>query len=232
MYCIRCGSELSDGQVVCPICNTRVYHPDIELPEEKPTYPKKDFKSEEFNKKGLMFVVTVLFLIPLLLPMLLELNWHGEIGWSGYVTGGTLLFYVCFVLPAWFKRTYPAIFYPTSFAAITLYLLYVCIETEGDWFMSFAMPITLTLGAIISAAAILIHYLRRGILYIIGGAIIALGFWCGLLDALSRVAFDITTELIWSTFPIVFCFIIGMMLIIIEIVKPFKESLRKIFFIG
>ena len=98
--------------------------------------------------------------------------------------------------------------------------------------MTFAMPITLSLGAIISAAAILAHYLRRGILYIIGGAIIALGLWCGLLDALSRIAFDIDHDLIWSTFPIVFCFIIGMMLIVIEIVKPFKESLRKIFFIG
>jgi hypothetical protein len=94
------------------------------------------------------------------------------------------------------------------------------------------MPITLSFGAIISSAAILIHYLKRGVLYIIGGAIIALGAWCGLLDLLSRIAFDITSELVWSTFPLVFCFIIGMMLIIIEIVKPFKESLRKIFFIG
>ena len=232
MYCIKCGAELADGQRVCPICNTRVYHPDIELPPESPTYPKKDFKSEEFNRKGLMFVVTILFLIPLVLPMLLELDWHGTVGWSGYVTGGTLLFYVCFILPLWFKNPSPAIFYPSSFAAITLFLLYVCLQTEGNWFLEFAMPITLSFGAITSAVMILVHYLKRGVLYIVGGGFIALGGWCVLLEALIRTVFGAHTEFYWSSVPLVVCFIVGMMLIVIEIVKPFKESLRKIFFIG
>ena len=46
MYCIKCGAELSDGQKVCPICETKVYHPDIPVVEDKDTYPKKEFVSE------------------------------------------------------------------------------------------------------------------------------------------------------------------------------------------
>ena len=62
MYCIKCGAKLSDGQTVCPICETKVYHPDIDIKDE-PTYPKIPFESEEFNRKGLMLVLSVAFFI-------------------------------------------------------------------------------------------------------------------------------------------------------------------------
>lgn len=29
MYCIHCGVELSDSETVCPLCGTRVFHPDL-----------------------------------------------------------------------------------------------------------------------------------------------------------------------------------------------------------
>ena len=29
MYCVKCGVELADSQRVCPLCGTRVFHPDI-----------------------------------------------------------------------------------------------------------------------------------------------------------------------------------------------------------
>ena len=62
MYCVKCGVKLSEGQTVCPLCETKVYHPDINVTEAN-TYPKIPFKSEEFNRKGLMFVLTMIFLV-------------------------------------------------------------------------------------------------------------------------------------------------------------------------
>ena len=29
MYCIKCGVELADSEKVCPLCGTRVFHPDL-----------------------------------------------------------------------------------------------------------------------------------------------------------------------------------------------------------
>ena len=29
MYCIKCGVELADSERVCPLCGTRVFHPDL-----------------------------------------------------------------------------------------------------------------------------------------------------------------------------------------------------------
>ncbi|MBE6635780.1 MAG: zinc ribbon domain-containing protein [Ruminococcaceae bacterium] len=231
MYCIKCGVQLSDGQKICPICETRVYHPDIEIPDDMHTYPKKDFKSEAFNRKGLMFAITILFAIAAILPTILELSWHERVHWSGYVAGGVILAYLIYVLPYWFKNPNPAIFVPCDFAGVGLLLLYISLETGGKWFLPFAMPIVIAFGAVISAMAILRHYLKRGRLYIYGGGIIALGICCVLIEILLRSTFGVNTSFYWSIAPLTVLFIIGMALIVIEIVKPFKESLRRIFFI-
>ena len=232
MYCIKCGTQLSDGQTICPICETKVYHPDFDIPKDKSTYPKKEFKSEEFNRKGFMLAITIIFLIPMFLPVLLELSWHHTIEWSGYVLGGVVLFYVSLILPSWFKHPNPTIFVPVSMATAILYVHYICWEAEGDWFWSFAFPISISLTVIVSALATLLHYLKKGKLYIWGGFLVAFGAWTGFMELLMRRAFGITVDIYWSVCTFALFFIIGMLLVIVEIVKPVKESLRKIFYIG
>jgi hypothetical protein len=232
MFCIKCGVELSDGQAICPICNTRVYHPDIDIEKGKDTYPKKDFKSEEFNRKGLLFAITILMIIPIVLTLILEMMWSGKIDWSGYVSIGIFVFYVCAVLPLWFKRPNPAIFVPSAFLSGCVLLLYACFMTGGDWFLPFAMPITLSMGLILTAATTIAHYVKRGILYVVGGTIIAIGLWTGLLELLIHVTFDVNLHFVWSVASMSACFILGMFFIVVEIVKPFKESLRRVFYVG
>jgi hypothetical protein len=232
MYCIRCGAKLSEGQNVCPICNTTVCHPDFVVPDNLSTYPKGDFKSEEFNYRGLLFAITMLCLIQLLLPVLLDIGWSGGITWSGYVFGGVVILYVSVILPFWFKHPNPVVFVPSSFAAIALYLGYICYANEGRWFLTFALPIVAALALIITAMTAVLRYVRRGKLYVFGGVFIALGFWTLLLEHLIRVSFGYNAHFYWSLSSLGICFIIGMLLIIIAIVKPFKESLRRIFYIG
>ena len=231
MYCIKCGAHLSDGQKICPLCETKVYHPDIDI-VEKNTYPKIPFESEEFNRKGLMFVLTMIFLVPLFLPILLELDWHADISWSGYASGGTLIFYVAFVLPQWFKKPNPVIFVPLTFSLTLGLLLFICYKTGGNWFMSFAFPVVGGLGIIITAATAILHYVKKGCLYTIGGTLISLGLWTVLLEYDIRTTFSVDTPFYWSIAPLTVLSIVGIMLIVIAIVKPLKESLRRIFFIG
>lgn len=231
MYCVSCGAKLSDSQKACPLCGTKVYHPDF-IPKGNGTYPSGDFVSEEFNRNGLMFVITILFSLILILPVVFELHMSGEIDWSGYVLGGALLSYITVVLPLWFKRANPVIFVPCDFAAILIYLNYISFATDGKWFLTLALPVTLGLAAIVCAVVTLIRYVRRGALYVFGGALIALGFWCVLIDVSVRITFGLKDLVIWSIYPLISFFLIGMMLIIVAIVKPMRESLRKVFFIG
>lgn len=231
MYCVKCGVKLSEGQTVCPLCETRVHHPDIHVMEEN-TYPKIPFESEEFNRKGLMFVLTMIFLVPFILPVLLELGWHSDVSWSGYASGGTLIFYVAFIMPYWFKKPNPVIFTPITFALTIGLLLFICLKTGGNWFMSFAFPVAGGLGIIITTAVAVLHYVKKGCLYTIGGTLIALGLWTVLLEFDIRTTFGVVTPFYWSVAPLTVLSVVGAMLIVIAIVKPLKESLRRIFFIG
>ncbi len=232
MYCIKCGVELSDNQTVCPLCSTRVYHPDLIPKHLPPTYPRKDFQSEAINRKGILFIITVLYLLPLFLPTIFEVIVAGSINWSGFVASGTLLSYLFFILPAWFKKKHPIIFVPSYFLGTLLVVWYINYATEGTWFYSFAIPIIAALAAIVTSVTVLMVTLRRGRLYVIGSAIIALGGWTMLIEKLLHLTFSIRHTVYWSLFSLISLFILGIMLIIIGIVKPWKESLRRFFFIN
>lgn len=232
MYCINCGIELSDGQKICPICQTRVYHPDLKKTDALPTYPRKAFKSEEINIRGLLFVVSLLHLIPIIFALILDLNLNGRIDWFGYVVGSVTLLYVCAVLPLWFKRPNPVVFIPCDFLVLAVFLWNINLKLEGEWFWTFALPITAAVGALATGIIALLKYVKRGHLYIFGGSFILSGVLVTVIELLMHLTFEVKhTGLAWSLYPTVFLAVIGIGLIVIEIVKPFKESLKKVFYL-
>jgi hypothetical protein len=232
MYCIKCGAELSSTERVCPICNTKVYHPDFIADVSEATYPVKEFKSEEFNRTGLLFVITIIWLLPLFLPLALDLSLNGTPTWSGYSFGGLVLAYVCMILPFWFKHPNPVIFVPCDFATVILLLWYINLSTGGNWFWSFAFPLTGSIALIIAAMITILKYVRVGKLYTVGGTLIATGAWTMLLEFLIFITFGFKSEVHWSLYTASSFALLGLMLIVIAIIKPLKESLRKIFFIN
>ena len=63
MYCVKCGVELADSQRVCPLCGTRVFHPDIPRTPADPPYPPDErVHPEEVNRSGVCFILTALAL--------------------------------------------------------------------------------------------------------------------------------------------------------------------------
>lgn len=229
MYCVKCGVELGKTEHKCPLCMTPVYYPELKEDVE-PLYPEYINAKDEFNPKGIYFIVSFFFIIAAVISGICDLSLNFDFTWSGYVITGLLLGYVILVLPKWFRRPSPAIFVPVNFASIGLLLLYISVKTGGGWFLSFAFPILGALALIISAVAILRYYLRSGYLYIYGGASIAFGALSVFIEMLIHLNFNVNHRiLLWSLYPFCAFFLIGMMLIIIAIVPPFKESLRKIF---
>ena len=230
MYCINCGIELTKGQAICPICKTKVCHPDFPADQELATYPARPFQSEEYNMRGVLFVLTVVWALLTVLPIGLEWMLSETILWSGYVCGSFATIYIIFLLPAWFKNPNPVIFAPCDFAAAGLFLLYINYAVGGHWFLSFALPVTAYLALIVTAVCALLRYLRRGRLYIIGGGLIALGIFSVYLEFFIYYTFESISFIFWSVFPLVAFVLLGLMLITVAIVKPFKESLRKFFY--
>ena len=228
MYCVKCGVELSDGERKCPLCKTPVYYPGLSENPERP-YPEFKSSGEKMSPKGIYFIVSILFLIAAIISVVCDVSVNRGIEWSGIAVGGIALGYLVLVFPLWFRRRSPAIFVPVDFFASGIYLFYIDFVTRGSWFFSFALPILAALTLIISAVTILIYYLRCAYLYIFGGSSIAFAFFSILVEYIIHANFGIHEGLIWSVYPFIALFLIGMMLIVIAIVRPFRESLKKIF---
>jgi len=230
MYCINCGVKLADTEEKCPLCNTVVYHPDIPRPEVRPLYPKDKIPKPGGGSKVLCGMVLIIFLVPLVLSFLSDLQPDGVLNWFGYVAGGLVLAYVIFALPFWFRDPNPVIFVPSAFVTLLLYLLHINAATDGNWFLSFAFPVAGILGLIISADVALFRYLKKGKLYILGGTFIAIGSYIMLFEFFLNITFDLP-YLWWAIYPLTVFTSLGIILIYLGISKSAREIMeRKLFF--
>ena len=231
MYCIKCGVELADSEKSCPLCATEVFHPRLTRPEAEPLYPQTIMPLPRWNPLGALFVITILFLLPILLCLLGDIRVHSGVTWSGYVAGGMVVFYTAFILPGWFRRPNPVIFTPVTFTSIGLYLLYINLFTGGTWFLSFAFPLVGGLAILFTALVALLHHVHRGQLYTFGGFFIALGLFMLLAEFLLRFTFHRPGLLSWSLYPMTALVLLGLMLIVIALCRPLRESLARRFFL-
>lgn len=232
MYCVKCGVELADTEKICPLCRTPVFHPDISQSAGEPLYPADRTPAPQLRPWGaLMAATVVLFMLPILVTVLCDLQLNGRIVWSGFVVGALLTLYVSLVLPLWFRKPNPVIFVPCSFAAVGLYLLYINFATGGHWFLSLAFPITGVFGLISTAVVTLCRYIRRGRLYIFGGAALTLAAFMPVLELLIKITFDLPRFAAWSLYPAIALASLGVMLLITAICRPVRDSLSKRFFV-
>lgn len=231
MYCANCGVKLAETEKVCPLCGIVAYHPDIQRKESEPLYPSQKYPEKRVTPKGAKIIVTTLFLLPILITLLCDLQLHDRVTWSGYVIGGVIVCYVMMVLPWWFRKPNPVIFLPCDFAAIGLFLLYISLYTKGYWFLSFAFPVTGGVALIVTAVVVLLRYVPKGALYIFGGASILLGLFFPLVEFLSYITFDSVRFLGWSYYPLIVFVLFGGMLIFLAICRPARESMERRFFL-
>ena len=232
MYCIKCGVELADSEDKCPLCGTVVYHPDLERPKADPLYPDNPPEVHyTVTRSGWLFILTSIFLLGFTMPLICDLSINGSVTWSGIVMSAVLLSYIILVFPFWFRKPNPVIFVPIDFAACGLFLLYMNYYSDGEWFLKFALP-TVGMSCILTTAVItLCKYLRRGYLYIFGGATILSGFAILLTEWLLNLTFGLHSRLVWSIYPFAAAVLIGLWLIIIAVCPKLRVSLQKKFFV-
>lgn len=231
MYCANCGVQLADTEKICPLCDTRA-HPDVVREEGQPLYPRNVTPAPRVSSRGLQIVLSALFLLPMLICLQCDLLVNGAVTWSGYVIGALVCAYVMLVLPVWFRKPKPVIFVPCSFVAIGGYLLYIDLATAGGWFLGFALPVTGFLCLVSTAVVTLVWYVRRGYLYIFGGAFAAMGAFMPLMGFLLNVIFRHTAKFaLWSLYPMTALLVVGGTLIFLAICRPARETMERKFFI-
>ena len=231
MYCVQCGVKLADSEVRCPLCGTRVFHPDILREAGESLYPTQKYPEARKRTFVLQALFTAAFILPFIIVMLCDLQFNGSITWSGYVIGALMLGYISFILPSWFRKPNPVIFVPCDFVAVALYLLYINLVTGGKWFLSFALPVVGCVGAIVITVVTLTYYLKRGKFFIFGGATIALGAFMLLMEFLMVLTFEDIYFKGWSLYPLITLGIIGGLLIFIGACRPARQNMERMFFV-
>lgn len=231
MYCINCGVKLADTEKRCPLCGTVVFHPELNRPEAEPLYPQDQVPVPKVNSRIANVIVTAAFLLPILITLLCDLQMNGGVTWSGFVIGALVVGYVILVLPTWFRKPNPVIFVPCGFVAVGLYLLYISLATGGHWFLSFGFPVTGAVGLIVTTVVTLLRYVRRGRLYVFGGAAIALGAFMPVMELLMNLTFHFQRFKWWSLYPMIPLVLLGGVLIFLAAYRPARESMERKFFI-
>ena len=231
MYCVKCGVKLADTEKQCPLCATIVFHPDITRESVEELYPAGKHPASSSSSRWPLIILSAAFLLPILIVLLCDLQLNGTLTWAGYVIGALVTAYVILILPMWFRDPNPVIFVPCGFATVALYVLYINFATGGHWYLSFALPVIGGVCAIVTAAVSLVRYVKRGKLYIFGGAFIAFGALTLLTEFLINITFGFSRFIGWSLYPLTTLVLLGGMLIFLAICRPARESMERKFFI-
>ena len=230
MYCANCGVKLADTEQRCPLCGTVAYHPDIERPEVHPLYPQDFIPKRELTRTTTHIIILTLFLIPIFVTLYCDFYINSTITWSAYVAMSIITLYIMTILPFWFKRPTPAVFVPVDFVCIALLLAFINYSTGGNWFWTLAFPLVACLGLIITATTVLLYYLKKGHLYVVGSFFIALGLFMDAIELCIMLTFKLNFDG-WSLYPMIPLVIMGLGMISISISRRAREVLaRKLHF--
>lgn len=225
MYCVKCGVRLQEGTQQCPLCSTPVWNPDGA--SATPAFPDR-YPATESKKSLWAGLLTLFFVIIAVALLVIWLNVGGG-PWGSISLLGTAFVYIAFILPLWFKKMYAFIWLPVIHAVAAGYALFICCTFGGNWFLPFAFPMACIHALFTTTVSMLLHFIKGGRCYILGGSVIAYGGCTMLIEFFGHITFG-TPMFVWSIYSASVLFAAGMFLIVVGIIKPFKRFLQKYLF--
>lgn len=145
-YCVNCGVELDTAITVCPLCGTKVYHPDHpSVSDATPPYATVKGTVETVKTKEFTILMTIIFMTTAIVCLLLNLFFIPFGHWSFYVAGICCVLWVFFI-PLFFpQKTGIYVNVALDGLSILLFLAMIsCLHPNQNWFVHIGLPITLS----------------------------------------------------------------------------------------
>ncbi len=228
MYCMKCGVRLQDTEKKCPLCGFSL--PEIS-PIQKGTYPSVKRPRDREDFRGLLLFVTLILFGAGGAVFAADMILGGGVTFSGLVLFSLLLFYAAFLLPRWFRRPNPVVFLPIFCLCLGVFLFYLDFFYGNGWFFPFALPLLGGVLILLETVITLARYVHKGYFYIYGGFFLGLGVLSLVGEILYRAYAHLPVMLTWSLIPLIFFSLVGLGLIVIAIVRPFRAFIERRFFV-
>lgn len=232
-YCVNCGVELADYIKKCPLCNTEVQNPNKPYdPQSETDYPETMIKAKnKISPYSVLALLAMIFLLPTIVCLLIDINMDPLITWSGYVISALLLLYTLIAIALLSKGIPIIISELLAIFAITLFTAYINHMTGGDWFLAFGLPIIAAFGLCLISMTIADKLLRITVLGKIAFSFMLSGVFAILIEILISYNFYASIRLSWSMYPLAVLLICGTILLYIDKNIALKRKLTKRFFL-
>lgn len=149
-YCVNCGVELDTAITACPLCGTKVYHPDRpESADAVPPYATVKGTVETVRAKEFTILMTIIFMTTAIVCLLLNLFFIPLGHWSFYVAGICCALWVFFI-PLFFpQKTGIYVNAALDGLSIALFLALISyLHPNNHWYVHIGLPITI-LGTVL-----------------------------------------------------------------------------------
>ncbi len=145
-YCVNCGVELEKSCAECPLCDTPVINPREKFDkDQKPVYPEVVDIPKSTRKNFLVFLITMILLIPNLVLLILNI-FILQNNIVNYIVGGFALAWIWFLFPFLWKKQIPVV--SLGIDALALLGYSYAVFDEKGWFYPIIMPVVIALWAI------------------------------------------------------------------------------------
>lgn len=228
-YCVNCGVELDKTSTFCPLCRTKVYHPEQPAATDLPTpYPSVKGVSEPVRRKEFTILMSVIFATIAVVCVILNLFVLPYGRWSLYVADACAAFWV-FLLPVFFPQKINVFFsLACNGIVIAFYCAGIsCLHPGNGWFLSIALPLIILLTIILE---ILCYFTVRRKSNMITKAILittAVSVFCGAVEILVDFYLRGFLSLGWSAIVLTCGAVIDLILFVLSRLTTLRAEVRR-----
>lgn len=228
-YCVNCGVELDQSATACPLCNTRVYHPDQPVsPDAPPPYPTGKGIVETASAKDFTILMSIIFLTTSVVCVLLNLFSIPLGHWSFYVVGICAMLWV-FLIPLFFPgKTSIYVNHILNSLSILLFLGVVSHLHPGhQWLGRIALPIVLLTTVLLEILCFCFFYLKCSMIMKAITSVTSAAILCIAVELLIDLFLKQKIFLRWSAIVLTCCIVIDAILFTIYLREGLRSEVRR-----
>lgn len=236
-YCVNCGVELHESEKKCPLCDTVVLNPNTPFDETaKSAFPRlnnNNLAAQADNKKLTALIITIILAIPVSICLITNYGISKQLTWSMLVLAIMSLLWLV-VTPLFIMKKPRAtniILIDLIAVLLFLYIVYKYVNPPVNWYLSLAVPITLSAFTMICIVAAVIRSTGGRSLTTLTVFFISLGAFIVALEVITDLYLDDHVNLLWSLIVLAPCALLALLCLILKQKKELKDELERRFYV-